>query len=64
MFKGCSSLSDINAIKNWDVSNGNNFGGMLDGCSTLSEINALKNWNVSNGKILNLCSKDVHHYQI
>ena len=48
MFFGCSSLSDIKALQNWKVSNGNNFRFMFSGCSSLSDIKALQNWNVSN----------------
>ena len=47
MFCGCSSLSDIKALENWNVSNGNNFQSMFYGCSSLSDIKALKNWKIS-----------------
>ena len=47
MFSGCESLSDIKALKNWNISNGNNFKAMFCGCSSLSDIKALENWNVS-----------------
>ena len=50
MFYGCSSLSDIKGLENWNVSNGNKFNYMFYGCSSLSEIKALENWNVSNCK--------------
>ena len=49
MFYGCSSLSDIKPLQNWNVSNGNNFSHMFSGCSSLLDIKALQNWNVSNG---------------
>ena len=41
MFDYCNSLSDINALQNWNVSNGENFEGMFDSCHSLSDINAL-----------------------
>ena len=47
MFYGCSSLSDIKVLENWNVSNGNNFFGMFFGCSSLSDIKGLENWNIS-----------------
>ena len=49
MFSGCSSLSDIKPLYNWDVSNGNNLHGLFAGCSSLSDIKSLQNWNTSNG---------------
>ena len=49
MFFGCSSLSDIKSLENWNVSNGIDFSGMFWGCSSLSDIKSLENWNVSNG---------------
>ena len=52
MFYWCNSLSDIKALKNWNVSNGNNFKCMFDGCSSLSDIKTLQNWNVSNKNYL------------
>jgi surface protein len=48
MLYGCSSLSDIKSLENWNVSHSNNFNGMFYGCSSLSNIKSLENWNVSN----------------
>ena len=55
MFFRCKSLvnidlSNIDALKNWNVSNGINFRNMFAFCKHISNIDALKNWNVSNGK--------------
>ena len=50
MFLGCSSLSDIKALQNWNVSNENYYIGMLRGCPLLSDIKVLENWNLSNWK--------------
>ena len=44
MFYGCSSLSDIKVLQNWNVSNGNNFECMFYECSSLSDVTILKNW--------------------
>ena len=56
----CTSISDIQALKNWDVSNGTNFFGMFGVCSLLSDLNGLEDWDVSKGKIFsgmfNKCS--------
>ena len=41
------------SIKNWNVSNGNDFSSMFSKCSSLIDIKGLANWNVSNGKFLN-----------
>ena len=47
MFCGCSKLSDIKGLENWNVSNGNNFSYIFYECSLLSDIKALQNWNLS-----------------
>ena len=44
MFYGCSSLSDIKPLQNWNVSNGNNFYDMFIRCSSISDIKPLQNW--------------------
>ena len=41
MFKNCNLLSDIKLLKNWDVSNGNNFSKMFRNCKLLSDIKPL-----------------------
>ena len=38
MFCDCKSLSDINALENWDVSNGIDFDDMFRECKSLSDI--------------------------
>ena len=45
MFWGCSSLSEIKSLENWNVSNGTNFSCMFYGCSSLSDtyFNCAKN---------------------
>jgi len=48
MFRGCSSLLDINGLKNWNFSNKNDFSYMFFQCSSLKDINGLINWDVSN----------------
>jgi hypothetical protein len=49
MFFDCSNIIDIKALKNWNVSNGEDFSNMFFGCSKIRDVKALKNWNVSNG---------------
>ena len=46
MFSNCSSLSDIRALENWDVSNGNNFSYMFSGCKSLSNVK-IEKWDLS-----------------
>ena len=41
-------LSDINPLKNWNVSKGISFDSMFRECSILSDIKALEKWDVSN----------------
>ena len=36
-------------MKDWNVSNGNNFRRMFNDCSILSDISPLQNWNLSKG---------------
>ena len=49
----CSSLSDIKALQNWNVSNGKNFNFMFYGCFSILDIKVLQNWNISNGNDYN-----------
>ena len=49
MFFGCSSLSNLKPIENWNVSNGIDFSFMFSECSSLSDLKPIENWNVSNG---------------
>ena len=49
MFCGCKSLTGISPLKEWDVSNGNNFSNMFCICKSLKDISPLKEWDVSNG---------------
>ena len=39
-----SSVSNLDAVKNWDVSKVSKMGGMFAGSDTLTDISALKNW--------------------
>ena len=62
----CKLLTDIAALKNWNVSHGENFASMFQVCMHLTNISILKNWNVSNGKnfssMFSLCFnlKEIH----
>jgi surface protein len=35
MFRGCSSLNNLNGIGKWNVSNGEDFSDMFQGCLSL-----------------------------
>ena len=48
MFNGCSSLTDIAPLRNWNVSKGEDFEFMFGNCLLLSNIEPLQNWNISN----------------
>ena len=52
MFEGCSSLSDLTPISNWDVSNVISFGILFAGCTNLTNLNALSSWNTSSAKYM------------
>ena len=47
LFNGCSSLTDLTALKDWNASNVTNMSYMFDGCSSLTDLTALASWNVS-----------------
>ena len=48
MFYGCSSISDIKPLTNWNVSNGNDFGSMFYECNiSVTDLKPLEKWNIS-----------------
>ena len=49
MFNECLLLYSLEPLKNWDVSNENNFSYIFFGCRSLSYIKPLKNRDISNG---------------
>ena len=48
LFYDCTSLSDIDMLKDWDVSSATNLDCLFYGCSSLKDIYGLKKWNVKN----------------
>ena len=48
MFRGCSSLSSLSDISNWNISNVKKMSSMFKGCSSLSFLPDISNWNTSN----------------
>ena len=46
MFCGCSSLSSIQPLEHWNVSNVQAMSEMFGGCSSLSSIQPLEHWNI------------------
>ena len=48
MFKKCNLLSNIEGLKNLNVSKCTNFKEMFSNCESLTDIKPLENWNVSN----------------
>ena len=55
MFKYCTSLIDISALKNWDVKNLTCLSCSFRGCTSLQDISPLKFWNINNVTDLNAC---------
>ena len=51
MFFECGSLSNLNPLQNWNVSNGSNFEKMFSGCHRLSDLSPLQNWKISKDKL-------------
>ena len=50
MFSHCSSLKNVDGLKNWNVSNVIDFAYMFYKCCSLQNIDGLSNWNVKNVK--------------
>ena len=50
MFGHCKKITTLKALKNWNVSNGKDFGYMFEECISLINLDGLQNWNVSNGE--------------
>ena len=65
MFSGCSLLTDINPLQNFNVSKCNHFNEMFSGCSSLSDKKVLeKNGMFQIVMILEECSLVVGHYLV
>ena len=47
MFYGCTSLTNIDGLANWDVSNVPNFNCLFVNCNSLTNVDALASWDVS-----------------
>lgn len=60
LFYYCSSLTNLTALANWDVSKVTDMSCMFYGCSNLYDLTALKDWGVSNvtnmSGMFNACS--------
>ena len=50
MFSGCSSLSSLPDISNWNTSNVTDMYRMFYECSSLSSLPDISNWNIKNLK--------------
>ena len=48
MFSGCSSISDLKPLDNWNALNGKDFSNMFSGCTLLLDIKSLENWHRHN----------------
>ena len=48
MFNGCTSLSYIPDISNWNTKNVTNMRKMFNGCALLSSLPDISNWNTNN----------------
>ena len=63
MFCGCSSLSSLPDISNWNTNNVTDMSSMFNGCSSLSSLPDISNWNINNVKHMFLmfekCSKNL-----
>lgn len=48
LFSGCSKLTDLTGLADWNTSNVTNMNQMFYGCSSLTDLSPLAKWNVSN----------------
>jgi len=48
LFNGCSSLSSLPDISNWNTNNVTNMSYMLSGCSSLVSLPDISKWNINN----------------
>ena len=55
LFKYCTSLIDISALKYWDVKDATCFSCSFRGCTSLKDISPLENWNMSNVTDITAC---------
>ena len=55
LFKYCTSLIDISALKYWDVKDATCFSCSFRGCTSLKDISPLENWNTSNVVDMTAC---------
>ncbi len=46
LFSGCSELSDVSGLANWDMSGICSIVGMFEGCSSLQDASPLANWDL------------------
>jgi surface protein len=55
MFSSCKSLSNISALKNWNVSSVKYCNGMFQNCSSFNYIDNIQNWDISNISDFSFC---------
>jgi surface protein len=48
LFKGCSGMTDISGLANWDTSSFTDATAMFKGCSGLTDLSPLSSWDTSN----------------
>ena len=47
MFFGCNSITDISPLKNWNVSKGEDFEGILGNCYSIIDRTQIISWRFS-----------------
>ena len=48
MFQGCSVLTSLSGLENWNTENVTAMSSMFQGCSALTSLSSLENWNTEN----------------
>lgn len=52
LFRGCTKLTDISALADWDTGNIGSFQFMFAGCTSLTDLTPLTDWDVSGASSL------------
>jgi len=47
LFDGCSAVTDLNPLTNWNTENVTNMMEMFDGCNKLSDVSVINDWDIT-----------------
>ena len=47
MFAGCTSITNLSGLENWNVSKAESFINMFINCRSLEDVSFINNWDIS-----------------